>query len=96
MTAKGVRGDVQGGEEDGEREGKEGDRYLYMLSLTGNLMPEMGGRRAIGAFMHCALRIFSFRFLVRRYFPLKFKPFQDMRKILCKYTTSTAPGFSSR
>ena len=60
MTAKGVRGDVQGGEEDGEREGKDGDRYLYMLSLTGNLMPEMGG--AEGHRSVYALRVAHFFF----------------------------------
>lgn len=43
MTAVEVGGDVQGVEGDGERERKEEDRYLYMLSLAGNSMPEMGG-----------------------------------------------------
>jgi len=81
----------------GERERKEEDRYLYMLLLAVNLMPEMGGGGAEGRWsVALALRIFSLRFPVRRYFPLKFEPFQEMHKILCTYATSTAPGFSSR
>ena len=79
----------------GERGRKE--IVIYICYCRAEILcPKWGGRRAIGAFLHCALRIFSIRFPGRRYFPHKFKPFQDMRKILCTYTTSTAPGISSR
>jgi len=40
---KGRGGGVQDGEDDGGRERKEGDRYLYMLLPGRNPMPEMGG-----------------------------------------------------